>query len=93
MVSAVNGASIVKSLTGGSIDISELAKSLTEASRAPEQAIIDQKTQAANAKISSIGKIQSIAKAFQDAVTAFGDPRSLPLSPTSSDTSAAEFSF
>lgn len=93
MVSAVNGASIVKSLTGGSIDISELAKNLTEATRAPAQALLDQKTQAANAKISSIGKIQSIAKAFQDAVTSFGDPRSLPLSPTSSDASAAEFSF
>lgn len=93
MVSSVNGASIVKNLTGGTIDISELAKNLTEATRAPEQAIIDQKTQAANAKISSIGKIQSIAKAFKDTLATFGDARSLPLSPTSSDTTAAEFSF
>lgn len=93
MVSSVNGASIVKNLTGGTIDISELAKNLTEATRVPEQAIIDQKTQAANAKISSIGKIQSIAKAFKDALTSFGDARSLPLNPASSDTTAAEFSF
>jgi flagellar hook-associated protein 2 len=93
MVSSVNGASIVKNLTGGTIDISELAKNLTEATRAPEQAIIDQKTQAANAKISSIGKIQSIAKAFKDALASFGDARSLPLSPTTSDATAAEFSF
>ena len=93
MVSSVNGASIVKNLTSGTMDIQELAKNLTEATRAPRQALIDSQKTAAEAKISSIGKIQSTAKTFQDTLAQFGDARALALTPMSSDSSVADFSF
>ena len=93
MVSSVNGASIVKSLTNGNMDIQQLATDLTNATRAPQQALIDARRTAAESKISSIGKIQASAKSFQDSLAEFGDARALPLTPTTSDTSIADFSF
>ena len=93
MVNAINGASIVKNLTGGTLDIQDLAKSLTEASRAPRQSQIEQRQYAAEARISSIGKIQSAAEAFKSEMNAYGDPRGLPYSPVTSNEAVARLSF
>ena len=93
MVSPINGASIVKNLTGGTMDIQDLAKNLTEATRVPKQTLIDNRRTVAEAKISSIGKIQAAAKSFQDNLAQFGDARALPLTPSTSDSSVADFSF
>ena len=93
MVSPINGASIVKNLTGGTMDIQDLAKNLTEATRVPKQTLIDNRRTVAEAKISSIGKIQAAAKSFQDNLTQFGDARALPLTPATSDSSVADFTF
>jgi len=75
------------------MDIQDLAKNLTEASRAPRQALIYSKKAVAEAKISAIGKIQASAKSFQDILAPFGDARALPMTPTSSDSNVADFSF
>ena len=87
------GSSIVNSITGGNIDIQSLAENLTLAEKAPKQAILDTRKQAADARISSIGKITSAANDFQSALAALGDPRAIGLTPTSSDTNKADFSY
>lgn len=92
-ISSANSSAIIKSLTGAQIDIQELATNLTEATRAPQQASIDARQTAAESKISAIGKIQAAAKAFQDDLASFGDPKAIPFQPTTSDSSKAEFSF
>lgn len=92
-ISSANSSAIIKSLTGAQIDIQELATNLTEATRAPQQASIDARQTAAESKISAIGKIQAAAKAFQDDLASFGDPKAIPYQPASSDSSKAEFSF
>lgn len=92
-ISSANSSAIIKSLTGAQIDIQELATNLTEATRAPQQASIDARQTAAESKISAIGKIQAAAKAFQDELASFGDPKAIPYQPGSSDSSKAEFSF
>ena len=102
MVNSVNGSSstsnnfgssIVNSITGGTIDIQTLADNLTNATKAPRQALIDGRKQVADAKISSIGKITAAANDFQTALNGLGDPRSLGYTPQSSNPNAAEFAF
>lgn len=87
------GSSIVNSVTGGTIDIQKLADDLTNASKAPRQALIDQRKQVADARISSIGKITSAANDFQTQITGLGDARALGYRPQSTNSSAADFSF
>ncbi|MEI6572417.1 MAG: flagellar filament capping protein FliD [Alphaproteobacteria bacterium] len=87
------GSSIVNNLTGGSVDIQSLAQQLTDASKAPRQALIDAESKATDAKISSLGKITSVANDFQKSLTDLGDPRALGYSPQSSNPAAADFSF
>ena len=84
---------IVNSLTGSSIDIQALAKSLTDASRAPQQTILDEKKTVAESKISSIGKIYAVANEMKAALSAFGTPRQLGLSPVTSDSTKASFQY
>ena len=87
------GSSIVNSITGGTIDIQSLADNLTNATKAPRQALLDTRKQVADSKISSIGRITSSANDFKTALSALGDPRSLGLTPQSSDINAADFSY
>lgn len=92
-VSNTSSSAIIKSLTGAQIDIQELATNLTSATRAPQQAAIDARKTAADSKISAIGRIQSSAKAFQDAIASYGDPKAIQYQPTTSNSSVASFSF
>ena len=84
---------IVNSLTGGSIDIQALAKSLTDATRAPQQALLDNKKTLAQSKVSSIGKIYSSADQLKSALTPYGSPRQLGLSAATSDATKASFQY
>ena len=84
---------IVNSLTGSSIDIQALAKSLTDASRAPQQAILDDRKTVAESKISAIGRIYASADQMKTALAAFGAPRQLGLSAASSDVTKATFQY
>jgi flagellar hook-associated protein 2 len=90
---AAIGSSIVTSMTGSTVDIQSLADQLTIASKAPRQALLDARKQAADAKISSIGKIQAAANDFQTNLTGLGDPKALAYSANSSDTTVADFAF
>ena len=87
------GSSIINSVTGGNIDIQKLAEDLTSASKAARQALIDQRKQIADARISSIGKITSTASDFQTQLSGLGDPRALGYRPQSTNSSVADFSF
>jgi flagellar hook-associated protein 2 len=80
-------------LTGATIDIQSLATQLTNATQAPQQALLDTRKKEADAKISSIGLITSSANDFQTALTSLGDPKAIAYSTQSSDTSVADFSF
>lgn len=92
-VSSTSSSAIIKSLTGAQIDIQELATNLTSATRAPQQTAIDARKTAADAKISAIGRIQASAKAFQDALSGYGDPKAIQYQPTTSNSAIATFSF
>ena len=91
--SGINGAAIVNNLTGGTMDVQSLAQSLADAERAPQQALLDNKMSAANAKISSIGKITSGASTLKSALAAFGDAEGLPFQPASTNPNIASFTF
>jgi flagellar hook-associated protein 2 len=92
-VASSSSSAIIKSLTGAQIDIQELATNLTAATRAPQQMAIDARQTAADSKISAIGKIQASAKAFQNALADYGDPKAIQYQPTTSNSSVASFSF
>ena len=87
------GSSIVNSITGSTIDIQSLATQLTQATQAPQQALIDTRKKEADAKISSIGLITSSANDFNTALTGLGDSKAIAYSTQSSDTTVADFSF
>ena len=87
------GSGIVNSITGSSIDIQSLATQLTQATQAPQQALIDTRKKQADAKISSIGVITSSANDFNTALAGLGNSKAIGYSPQSSDTTAADFSF
>ena len=87
------GSSIVTSITGSTIDIQSLATQLTQATQAPQQALIDTRKKEADAKISSIGLITSSANDFNTALTGLGDSKAIAYSTQSSDTTVADFSF
>ena len=91
--SGINGAAIVNNLTGGTMDVQSLAQSLTDAERAPQQALLDNKLTAANARISSIGKITSSANTLKSGLAAFGDAKNLPYQPASTNPNIASFTF
>lgn len=93
MVDGINGGAIVKNLTGGTMDIQQLATSLVDATRAPQQAILDQRQASATARLSSIGKIQSAAQTFRNGLDTFGDARAIPYSPVSTNDKVAKLSF
>jgi flagellar hook-associated protein 2 len=84
---------IVNSLTGSSIDIQALAKSLTDASRAPQQTILDTRKAVAQSKISAIGRIYASADQMKTALSAYGSPRQLGLTPATSDANKASFQY
>jgi len=85
---------IVNTLNAGSgIDIKSLAKSLTDTVRAPQQQIIDTKTKALEAKISSVGKIMSAVTSFDDALKSLGNPQTFQRTPSSSDPSKVTMEF
>ncbi len=87
------GSSIVNNLTGGGIDIQSLSQQLTDASRAPQQKLIDDRKTLADAKVSSIGRIYSAANGMKTALSAFGDPKQLAYLPLTSNASVADFSY
>jgi hypothetical protein len=91
--SGINGAAIVNNLTGGTMDVQSLAQSLTDAERAPQQALLDNKLSAANAKISSIGKITSSASNLKSTLATFGDTKALPFQSASTNPNIASFTF
>jgi len=91
--SGINGAAIVNNLTGGTMDVQSLAQSLTDAEKAPQQALLDNKLTAANAKISSIGKITSSASTLKSTLATFGDTKGLPFQPASTNPNTASFTF
>ena len=78
---------------GSGIDVKTLAKSLTDTVRVPQQTAIDTKKAAYDAKLSSVGKIMSVATSFGDALKSLGDPAVFQRKPTSSDTSKVSISF
>jgi len=85
---------IISALGAGSgIDIKALAANLTAAERMPQQTAIDTRKAAAEAKISSVGKIMSTVDAFSSAVASLGDPNTFQRLPTSSDPSSLKISF
>lgn len=85
---------IVNALNAGSgIDIKSLAKSLTDAAREPQQKLLDTKTKALEAKISSVGKVMSAVTTFGDALKSLGNPQTFQRTPTSSDPSKLLLEF
>jgi flagellar hook-associated protein 2 len=70
-----------------------LATKLTQATQAPQQALIDTRKKQADAKISSIGVITSSANDFNTALAGLGNSKAIGYSTQSSDTTAADFSF
>ena len=85
---------IISALGAGSgIDIKTLAANLTAAERMPQQTAIDSRKTAAEAKISSVGKIMSTVGAFSTAVDGLGNPNTFQRTPTTSNSSALEISF
>ena len=70
-----------------------MATQLTQATQAPQQALIDTRKQEADAKISSIGLITSSANDFNTALTGLGNSKAIGYSTQSSDTTVADFSF
>jgi len=66
---------------------------LTQATQAPQQALIDTRKKEADAKISSIGLITSSANDFNTALTGLGNSKAIGYSTQSSDTTVADFSF
>jgi len=70
-----------------------LATQLTQATQAPQQALIDTRKKEADAKISSIGLITSSANDFNTALTGLGNSKAIGYSTQSSDTTVADFSF
>lgn len=81
------GQSILTALnSSGGIDYSTLATNLANATELPYQQIIQNKITADNAQITSVGKVMSSVSAFQQSLTALGDPSLLQSSPVSSDT-------
>lgn len=78
---------------GSGIDVKTLAKSLTDTVRVPQQTAIDTKKAAYDAKLSSVGKIMSVATSFGDALKSLGDPAVFQRKPTSSDVSKVSISF
>ena len=87
------GSGIVNSITGSTIDIQSLATNLTQATQAPQQALIDTRKKQADAKISSIGVITSSANDFNTALAGLGNSKAIGYSTQSSDTTAADFAF
>jgi len=87
------GSGIVNSITGSTIDIQSLATKLTQATQAPQRALIDTRKKQADAKISSIGVITSSANDFNTALAGLGNSKAIGYSTQSSDTTAADFSF
>lgn len=66
---------------------------MTQATQAPQQALIDTRKKEADAKISSIGLITSSANDFNTALTGLGNSKAIGYSTQSSDTTVADFSF
>lgn len=85
---------LVNALNAGSgVDVKALAKSLTEAARAPQQKALDDKKAVLEAKVSSVGKVMSVVNEFELALQSFGDPRSFHKIATSSDPSKVALEF
>jgi len=88
------GAAIMSALGAGQVDIQSLAGKLVEAERAPLQYLIDNQMKALENKITSIGRIYSMASLMKDSLTAFGkDPRSAAYVPQTTDATKATFTF
>ncbi len=75
---------------GGSvIDVRSLVAQLVQATEAPQQAIISQKTQTVSSEISAIGALKGALAQFQSSLAAIDTPSSFDsLSATSSNTAA-----
>jgi len=88
------GSSIIGALGGSQIDIQSLASKLVEAERVPLQSLIDRQRQVLDKKITSIGRIYSVASSMKDTLASFGtDPRNSAYLPQSTDSTKASFSF
>ncbi len=87
------GSSIVNTITGGTIDIQSLASKLTDATKQPQQMLLDNRKAAAEAKISAIGQITSAASDFQTSLDALGNSKAIAYQSQSSDPSVADFAF
>jgi flagellar hook-associated protein 2 len=87
------GQSILTALNAsGGIDYSTLATNLANASEAPFSAAITARINKDNAQITSVGKIMASVSAFQQSMTALGDPSLLQNAPVSSNTSKVQIS-
>jgi len=74
--------------SGSGLDLSGLLTKLVDAEKAPQQAIIDQKTATTNASISALGTLQSKLAAFQSALANLKDTSDFNTkTATASDTS------
>ena len=88
------GTSIINALgVGSGIDIQSLATNLTNASKAPEQSILDSKKTALTATVSSVGKVLSTVTSFSTSIKSIGDPNTFQRTPTSSDASKVTLTF
>ena len=88
------GQSILTALNaGGGIDANNLATSLVNAEKLPQQNIIDAATKAANTTISSVGKVKSSLTTLQTTLTGLGDVKSFQTTAVSSDSSKVTVAF
>jgi flagellar hook-associated protein 2 len=78
---------------GSGIDIQSLATNLTNATKAPQQSILDTQKTALTAKVSSVGKILSTVTSFAGSITQIGDPKTFQRTPTSSDPTKVTIAF
>ena len=80
------GASLISALGAGSgVNASALAQSLVNAERAPQQALIDKRIQAAEARISGYGAVMSSVLTLKDCFAALQDKNSLNTLTTQTD--------
>jgi len=89
-----SGQSILTALgAGGGLDATNLATNLVTAEKVPQQNLIDSKRTAANATISSVGKVKSALTTLQSTLASIGDVKSFQTTPVSADPSKLTVAF
>ena len=94
MTTSTSPVSIASSTSAGAaggsvIDVASLVSQLVAATQAPQEALIQNQTQAVTSEISAVGQLKSALSTFQSSLSSLDTPSAFgSLSATSSDTAA-----